>query len=185
MSLAGGAGPQPPLRPVSLLELRLLAAPRHWKVNQPIAGLETLTPVRGQLTAHHQSGVLEVEGAVNTIVTLCCDRCLNHFNQVLRAEAHEVLELAAAGVGPGPGGSLPNPSRPLDPTELTPSGDDLDDRLDPEGDFDPERWLFEQLSLRLPLVNRCGADCPGPATWSSEEGSGDSRWAALRQLKES
>jgi len=184
MSLA--AGSQPPLRPVSLPELRLLAAPRHWQVNQPVAGLESLTPVRGQLTAHHHSGVLEVEGAVETIVTLRCDRCLNHFNQALRAEAHELLELATASVGPGAGGgTLPHPSRPLDPTELSPSGDDLDDRLDPEGDFDPERWLFEQLSLRLPLVNRCGAECPGPATWSSEEGSGDIRWAALRKLKES
>ncbi|MCX5957898.1 MAG: DUF177 domain-containing protein [Cyanobacteria bacterium] len=180
MSLAAGAGSPPPLRPVSLPELRLLAAPRHWEVNQPIAGLESLTPVRGKLTAHHHSGVLEVEGEVDTIVTLRCDRCLNLFNHALRAEAHELLELAAAGVGSGPG-----PSRPLDPTELSPSGDDLDDRLDPEGDFDPERWLFEQLSLQLPLVNRCGAECPGPATWSSEEGSGDSRWAALRQLKES
>ena len=170
-----------PLRPVALPELRLLAAPRAWEVNQPIAGLETLTPVRGQLTAQHHSGVLEVQGAVETIVTLRCDRCLNHFNQALRAEAHELLELAITG---GPGGVLPHPTRPLDPTELTPAGDDLDDRLDPEGDFDPERWLFEQLSLRLPLVNRCGPECPGPATWSSEEGGGDPRWLALRNLRE-
>lgn len=185
MSLAAGAGSQPPLRPISLPELRLLAAPHHWEVNQSIAGLESLTPVRGQLTAHHHSGVLEVGAAVDTIVTLRCDRCLNHYNHALRAEAHELLELAAAGGGSVPGGTLPRPSRPLDPIELTPSGDDLDDRLDPEGDFDPERWLFEQLSLRLPLVNRCGGECPGPATWSSEESSVDSRWAALLKLKES
>ena len=173
------------LRPVSLTELRLLAAPRHWDVNQPIAGLESLTPVRGQLSARHHSGVLEVQGTVETIVTLRCDRCLNHFNQALRAEAHELLELATAAGGPGPGGALPHTSRPLDPTEITPAGDDLDDRLDPDGDFDPERWLFEQLSLRLPLVNRCGADCPGPATWSSDGEDGDPRWAALRSLRES
>ena len=172
-----------PLRPVSLPELRLLAAPRRWELNQPIEGLESLTPVRGQLTAHHHSGVLEVEGAVETIVTLRCDRCLNLFNQTLRAEAHELLELSIAGAGPGD--TLPHPCRPLDPTQLSPAGDDLDDRLDPEGDFDPERWLFEQLSLRLPLVTRCGPECPGPATWSSEEGDADPRWAALRNLKES
>jgi uncharacterized protein len=174
-----------PLRPVSLPELRLLAAPRRWELNQPITGLETFTPVRGQLTAHHHRGVLEVEGSVETIVTLRCDRCLNLFNQALGAEAHELLELAEAGSGSGPGDTLPTPCRPLDPTELTAAGDDLDDRLDPEGDFDPERWLFEQLSLRLPLVNRCGSECPGPATWSSEEGGGDPRWASLRHLKES
>ena len=174
-----------PLRPVSLPELRLLAAPRNWEVNQFIAGLESLTPARGQLSAYHHSGVLEVEGSVETIVNLRCDRCLNLFNLALRAEAHELLELAVTGAGTGQGGTLPHPTRPLAPTELTPTGDDLDDRLDPEGDFDPERWLFEQLSLRLPLVNRCGPECPGPATWSSKEGVGDPRWAALRNLKES
>jgi uncharacterized protein len=173
-----------PLRPISLLELRLLASPHLWEVNQPITGLESLTSVRGQLTAHHHSGALEVKGAVETIVTLCCDRCLNHFNHELRAEAHELLELAAAGPELG-GVPLPHLGRPLDPTELSPAGDDLDDRLDPEGDFDPERWLLEQLSLRLPLVNRCGAECPGPATWSSEERGSDPRWAALRYLEES
>ena len=67
---------------------------------------------------------------------------------------------------------------------LAPGGEDLDDRLDPSGQFDPEQWLFEQLSLRLPLVNRCGAECPGPATWSSETDGGDPRWAALRSLRE-
>ena len=174
-----------PLRPVSLPELRLLGGPRHWDVNQPISGLDSLTPVRGHLTARHHSGVLEVDGEVETIVTLRCDRCLNHFNQALRAEAHELLELAGASADHTAASGLPHPSRPLDPTELTPAGDDLDDRLDPEGVFDPERWLFEQLSLRLPLVNRCGADCPGPATWSSDGSDGDPRWAALRYLKES
>jgi len=172
-----------PLRPVSLPELRLLAAPRRWEVNQRIAGLESLTPVRGQLTARHHSGVLEVEGAVETIVTLRCDRCLNHFNQALRAEAHELLELASTAAGPA--AVLPLAGRALDPIELAPEGDDLDDRLDPEGEFDPERWLFEQLSLRLPLVNRCGSECPGPATWSSEGEGGDPRWASLRNLRES
>ena len=171
-----------PLRPVSLPELRLLAAPRHWQVSQPIAGFESLTPVRGQLTAQHHSGVLEVQAEVETIITLRCDRCLNTFNQALRAEAHELLELA--GAGSGPAGLRAPAGRALDPIELTPEGDDLDDRLDPEGHFDPERWLFEQLSLRLPLVNRCGAECPGPATWSSETDGGDPRWAALRSLRE-
>ena len=64
-------------------------------------------------------------------------------------------------------------------------GIELDERLDPQGRFDPERWIFEQLNLRLPLVNRCGADCPGPARWSSESGAPDPRWSALRGLKPS
>jgi uncharacterized protein len=58
--------------------------------------------------------------------------------------------------------------------------------LDPAGRFDPEQWLFEQLSLQLPLVNRCGPDCPGPPLpqgEASDEPGGDPRWAALRSLR--
>jgi uncharacterized protein len=170
-SPAAGAGASlPPLRPVPLTELRLLDEGRFWEVDQPIAELATLTPVRGSLRAQHHGTVLELEASLATIVTLCCDRCLAHFNQALQAELRELIELRA-------GGDVPDPSRP--------EADDLDERLDPQGRFDPERWIYEQLSLRLPLVNRCGADCPGPATWSSEPPPVDPRWAALQGLTSS
>lgn len=160
----------PPLRPAPLPELRLLAEGRHWPVNQAIEGLESLTPVRGELRAVHHGTVLEVEGRAATIVTLRCDRCLAHFNHPLEASARELLELRQDTAGRPETGPIP----------LVPEGEDLDDRLDPQGCFDPERWLFEQLSLQLPLVNRCGADCPGPARWGSETAVPDPRWAALR-----
>lgn len=295
---AGAASGIPPLRPVPLQELRLRADALLWPVDQKLADLDSLTPVRGQLWARHHGSVLEVEGEAETIVTLCCDRCLQHFNRPLRAAVHELLELAGgdgldgsdltalagsaaqagapgarfrtpgAGAG-GSGASAPggraagrpptagrdrsrgeaaagsdlSPSRSLgqgqalrsgaapgsgnasvpgdspglvhaasagispgsgtvlgcgDPPSSGGSGcaevqrdsqasgtapngssqprrasrsrsqaeplliEALDDRLDPRGAFDPERWLFEQLSLQLPVVNRCGADCPGP-----------------------
>ena len=69
--------------------------------------------------------------------------------------------------------------------------DALMECLDPLGSFDPERWVFEQLSLQMPLVKRCGADCPGPAqlqpsaqtTAVKPEGTDlDPRWAALHKL---
>jgi uncharacterized protein len=153
-----------PLRPVSLPDLRLLGAPRHWQVDQPIRGLEAAGPVRGKLRALHHGNLLEVEASVHTEVGLCCDRCLNPFEHSLRADAHERLALEVSA------------------DAFDPLGEDLDDRLDPEGWFDPEQWLFEQLSLQLPLVSRCGAHCPGPATWTSSDGGGDPRWAALRHL---
>jgi uncharacterized protein len=60
-----------------------------------------------------------------------------------------------------------------------------DETIDPRGSFDPAHWTFEQLSLQLPLVNRCGADCPGPATWGSSDAVEDPRWAALAALRAS
>ena len=235
------------LRPVPLQELRLRADPLMWAVDQKLADLDSLTPVRGHVRAQHHGSVLEVEGMAETIVTVCCDRCLQHFNRPLRALVHELLELegsdltamagSAAGTGAprarfrptgsgsgasgssGHGGraagrppaagrdrGLQNAAAGSDLSSSRSSGQGqapgsgnasrpgnglssgnaanpgsqarrgsrsrsqpepllievLDDRLDPRGDFDPERWLFEQLSLQLPVVNRCGADCPGP-----------------------
>ncbi len=180
---APGVGP--PLRPVPLQELRLRGDAQHWLVRQHLTELDSLTPVRGQIRAHHHGSVLEVEGEVETIVNLCCDRCLQLYNLPLHTAVHELLELAGAGVGEAdhddltalagtvsPGGRRPT-RRPTGSRSVAKARSEpllsepllieaLDDRLDPRGDFDPERWLFEQLSLQLPVVNRCGADCPGP-----------------------
>ncbi|MCT0208627.1 DUF177 domain-containing protein [Synechococcus sp. CS-1332] len=159
------------LQPLPLQELRLLGEGRTWPVDQPIAGLASLTPVRGQLRAFHHGSVLEVEGSAETIITLCCDRCLQSYNRPLTAKARELLEIAVAGP---------------EEEEVVFAADDPVECLDPGGSFDPERWLFEQLSLQLPLVNRCGADCPGPPRPTgdtSSEGEGDPRWAALRSLR--
>ncbi len=156
------------LRPISIAELRALAEGKRWQVDQPIQDLDSLTPVRGELEVVHHGSALEVSAEVETIITLCCARCLQQFNQALRVEVRELIEFRGG---------------PLAADEAADSlGEDLDDRLDPQGRFDPERWLFEQLSLRLPLVNRCGADCPGPARWSSAPATGDPRWAALKAL---
>jgi len=166
--------PAPTLQPVPLQELRQQGGRRHWSVDQPIADLPTLTPVRGEISAEHCGQALELRAHAETILTLCCDRCLQQFNQPLTIEVTERLELAQA-----PDASSQAPSDPFDLLEVAEA---LDDRLEATGNFDPERWLFEQLSLRLPQINRCGSACPGPARWSSEPPGVDPRWAALRQL---
>lgn len=66
-----------------LQELRLLQEPRLWAVDQQLEDLESLTPVRGWLSVRHGEPVLEVEGEAETIVTLCCDRCLSTYNHTL------------------------------------------------------------------------------------------------------
>lgn len=167
------------LRPVPLQELRLQREARLWRVDQRVEELESLTPVRGWLSARHADPVLEVEGEAETVVTLCCDRCLTDFNHVLRFRGEERLWLGDA-----------------DQLGDDPANDELIESLDPRGNFDPARWLFEQLSLQLPLQNRCGPDCPGPAmppdpgessgsasTPPGPEDPIDPRWSALRQWR--
>ncbi len=173
------------LRPVPIQELKTLAEGRHWSIDQHLPELQSLTPVRGDLAVVHRGNVLELEGAASTIVTLCCDRCLQHFNHPLSFRTRELLWLGEAARSDGLAEQLVLDAEgsvlDLDPDHL--SNSTLTESIDPRGDFDPAHWTFEQLSLQLPLVNRCGKDCPGPPTWSSDPEGGDPRWAALRQLR--
>jgi uncharacterized protein len=161
------------LRPVSLQELKLQSEGRRWRIDQALSELDSLTPVRGSLSALHRGNALELEGEASTIVTLCCDRCLQPFNHPLAFRTHELLRL---GEEAGNAGLEDLHELQLQPDEFT-------ETVDPAGSFDPAHWVYEQLSLQLPLVNRCGSDCPGPGTWSSESELGDPRWAALKALK--
>lgn len=175
------------LQAVRLQELRALAVPRLWSIEGNLEELASLTPVRGSISAEHQGNVLEVKGKVSTIVTLCCDRCLKKFNQNLAFDTDELiwLEDNADETNISPGGSFLN------------GLDSLVERIDPLGSFDPERWIFEQLSLQLPVVNHCGEDCTGPPLAKQPQPNQslehehqndapiDPRWAALRKLSSS
>ena len=151
----------------------------HWQVYQHPPSLTSLTPVRGAITALHGGSVLEVSGAAHTIITLCCDRCLRHYNQPIAFEEREPLWIG-----------VDEPSEAGDDPLHGPC-----ERLDPQGSFDPAHWLFEQLSLQWPVRNHCGPECPGPATWSTNDTPAvpdasaqdgavtDPRWARLRELR--
>jgi uncharacterized protein len=168
-----------PLRPVSIQELSGLAEGRSWQIDQLLPDLASLTPVRGQVQATHRGNVLEVEGEAATIVTLCCDRCLQHFNHPLSFHTRELLWLGEQARQQGLESSLIEGGEAV--LDLDP--DALSESLDPQGSFDPGHWTFEQLSLQLPAVNRCGPDCPGPASWGSADSGIDPRWAALQALQ--
>lgn len=168
------------LEPVSLQELRVLGGPRHWTVETHLEQISTLTPVRGRLSVEHRGNVLAVDGQLETIVTLCCDRCLGRYNHQLLCSPSELIWLGEA---------------PPSPLELQESEDlnameGLVECLDPRADFDPAQWAFEQLNLQLPVVNHCGQNCPGPPGLDLDQPSSpdpetavDPRWEALRRLQ--
>lgn len=172
----------PGLEPVALRELQTLGQPRVWEVDGTHDELASLTPIRGRVCAEHRGNVLEVEGTLQTIICLRCDRCLGHFNQDLSVDSRELIWLGS------------------DPSEVSLNAGDWDaevpeglmECLDPRGSFEPERWVFEQLSLQISVVNRCGDHCPGPpqpsaaaAPTSTPQPLNDPRWQALRDLQAS
>ena len=187
------------LSAIPIQELKALADGRDWQIDQHLDGLPSLTPVRGRVRAVHRSNVLEVEGEASTIVTLCCDRCLQDFNQALGARNRELIWLGEASRADGVDEDvvLESAAQLLDL-----EADAFTESLDPAGDFDPAHWIFEQLHLLLPVVNHCGELCPGPnlagagkpgagnpgAGQAAPEGDSpdadpiDPRWAALKKL---
>ena len=169
------------LEPVPLQELRALGTAKFWEVEGELDELPSLTPVRGHVSAEHRGNVLAVEGKLNTIVTLCCDRCLNHFNRKLSCTTSEFIWL---------GDEQPT----ADELELSGEVAEMEglvDVLDPRGQFDPQQWVFEQLNLLLPVFNYCGDHCSGPPGFQQQPVIPDTktkvvdpRWQALQQLQQ-
>jgi len=155
----------------------LLKAPKRKVeviVDQTITGLDTLVPVKGTVIVRHGNNFLEVTSQAETITTLVCDRCLQHYNHRLMIDTCELIWLES------------DLEKVEDiPTEREVSLEDLSETLPPNGHFDPETWLFEQLSLAFPLRKVCDKNCPGVTTKNiSEDNHIDSRWSSLAILKE-
>lgn len=143
--------------------------------NTHFAELETLTPVRGALRVSHRGNYLEVQANAETIITLACDRCLNHYNHRLVVDTSELIWLQDA-------------SETLDSQELELEVEleNLVEALPPQGHFHPDEWLYEQLCLAIPPQQLCDNACPGIVVQGSEATPPpvDRRWSALFQLKD-
>lgn len=155
----------------------LLKAPKQTQtieVEEFLPGLETLTPVRGQVRVTHQGTYLEVVAKTEAIATLTCHRCLQQYNHRLVVNKSELIWLSASADQPYTG-----------PVEQEIAVDDLVETLSPEGDFDPGEWLYEQMCLALPPRQLCDRKCQGiqPIQKSNSEPTPDKRWAALENLK--
>ena len=143
------------------------------KVNECIAGLETLTPVRGRMQVTHKGNYLEVSAQAETIITLTCDRCLQQYNHRLQVDASEMVWLDESADQPDEG-----------PLERETALEDLIETLPPQGYFQPDVWLYEQLCLATPPRQLCDPNCLGIQI--NEPGSAaltDRRWQALENLK--
>jgi uncharacterized protein len=144
---------------------------QDWFVDLP-----SLTTVKGQVKVVHNNNFLQVDGNAETIVTLTCDRCLQQYNYRLAAEASELIWLEEITEGDALKGAVTE--------ELEEA--DLVETLQPEGYFQPDDWLYQQLCLALPQRQLCDVECPGIVFESKAPVSEpviDYRWAGLADLK--
>ena len=154
----------------------LLKLPEHTdviQINECLADLETLTPVRGRMQVTHKGNYLEVSAQAETIVTLTCDRCLQQYNHRLTVDTSELLWLDESADQPDQG-----------PLERETPLEDLVETLLPNGYFYPDTWLYEQLCLTIPPRKLCEHECPGiMINDESASSKTDRRWQALEALK--
>lgn len=156
---------------------RLTRAPEQTETiqfSEAIADLETLTPVQGISKVTHRGSFLEVSAQAETIITLTCDRCLQQYNYRLSIKSSELIWLDE---------SVDEVSPILLDQDL--EADDLVETLSPQGYFDVETWLYEQLCLEIPQRKLCDTQCQGIEVPQSEPSQPvvDRRWAGLEAFR--
>lgn len=155
---------------------RLTRAPERTETiefKEFLKDLDTLTPVQGWIKITHQGNYLEVSAQAETIVTLMCHRCLQQFNYRLSIAPSEMIW-------------LDDHADQLDelPLDRDLSMEDLVETLPPNGYFEPDTWLYEQLSLEIPQRQLCDQECAGiDVSDSLSDQMVDRRWASLDALK--
>lgn len=153
---------------------RLLNRTERIEFSEVIAGLETLTPVQGWVQVVHQGNYLEVSAKAEAIVTLSCHRCLQQYNYRLSIAPTELIWLSE---------TPDNTDLALFERDI--SSEDLIETLSPQGYFELETWLYEQLCLELPQRQLCDQNCQGIEVQESTPAQPviDRRWASLESLK--
>jgi uncharacterized protein len=142
------------------------------EINDIIPDFTSLTPVKGVIIIRHGGSFLEVTLNVETIITLSCDRCLQQYNHRLSINTSEIIWLE-------------NRELDLESSDREIELEDLSETLPPEGYFETSAWLFEQLSLALPLRNLCDRNCQAtPAYQELGKSVIDRRWESLNTLKQ-
>ncbi|MGB3640799.1 MAG: YceD family protein [Rivularia sp. (in: cyanobacteria)] len=144
-------------------------------VKEFLPGLNTLTPVRGNIRVEHRGNFLEVTAQAEAIMTLSCNRCLQQYNHRVRLNASEIIWLDEEAVE----------EEFLAEREV--ALDELVESVSPHGYFHPSVWLYEQMCLEIPQRQLCEEKCPGieqnQQEIETEDQPIDSRWASLQSLK--
>ncbi|MGB3294944.1 MAG: YceD family protein [Phormidesmis sp.] len=152
---------------------QILSAPDQTialEMSEHLPDLQTLTPVKGEMSITHQGTYLEVKGQASAIMTLECDRCLQSYNTRIQVDTTELVWLEEPA--------------PEDGLEKEVDLEDLVESLSPQGNFDPVKWLYEQMCLAIPQKQICRPDCAGIEIKNPPSTEIDHRWAALSLLKQ-
>ena len=146
------------------------------EVKEFFPDLNTLTPVRGNIRVEHRGNFLQVTAKAEAIMTLCCNRCLQQYNNRILVDTSEIIWLDE---------QAEVEEEFLAEREV--ALDELVETLSPYGYFHPSGWLYEQMCLQIPQRQLCDEKCKGiehnQNTDTDIDKPVDSRWASLQSLR--
>lgn len=122
-----------------------------------ITELITLTPFRGLITIRHGGTFLEINLKGETIINLTCDRCLQQYNHRIKLKVFENIWLSK---------SWNSDQKFIQEKDLI--LEDFSETLPSEGYFNSKIWIYEQLSLSVPLRKLCSNNCQTPVILDQE-----------------
>ena len=140
----------------------------HYKFNQKIEGIDSLTPISANLTIKSLGDFIQVCGNVKGILNLECDLCLKNFEYNLDFNLDETFAKHTL----------------LDEygkeTELKEGQFVID--LDGQNEIDIYDLLYQSVILNLPNRKVCGINCNGD-TFLQEEEISDSRMDVFKNIQ--
>ena len=140
----------------------------HYKFNQKIEGIDSLTPISANLTIKSLGDFIQVCGNVKGILNLECDLCLKNFEYNLDFNLDETFAKQTL----------------LDEygkeTELKEGQFVID--LDGQNEIDIYDLLYQSVILNLPNRKVCGINCNGD-TFLQEEEISDSRMDVFKNIQ--
>ncbi len=171
----------PGLQPVPLSQLKAHLGAKRWIIDGFLDDLESLTPVKGEVSAEHKGNFLLVKGKAYTLVILRCDRCLCDFKTNLDFNCEEIISL----------NENENNNRQRREDRKSREIDSFVESIDPYANFEPERWIFEQLSLNIPISKSCSNECLEAYSskyndlnkLKTEKNNIDPRWNKLNEIR--
>ena len=139
-----------------------------------IVELVTLTPLRGTVIIRHGGTFLEIIIKGEVIVNLICDRCLQQYNYRITLDVSENILL---------GKNLSANQKFTKEKKII--SEDFSETLSSEGYFDLKVWIYEQLSLSMPLRKLCSNNCQIPEIIDKEDSTLiNDCWKNLLSFKE-
>lgn len=175
---------------VNIDELRALPQQKlNLSFKETIEDLAAVKPVLGEITVVASATGIKLNGTIQTLLKLTCDRCLMPYFLNLSVPVEESFVECRSGYEQERVAKIPRERELL--------ASDFIEELPEDGILDITDLVYQAVTLATPVTCLCGDNCPGPAFPEPDGQSGslaadkelspganriDPRWKNLKTL---